>query len=64
MLAQRLLEGEANVTISLIRYIVYKVRKNGNTSKTPQPLLHMFFLFLQKMRQKLKEILEQVLRVQ
>jgi hypothetical protein len=48
MLAQRLLEGEAYKTISLIPYIVYKVRKILKHSETPRPLLHKFFLLLQK----------------
>ena len=56
MLAQRLLEGEAYVTISLIPYIIYKVRKNLDTLRdSPTSSAHVLSV-VTKMRQKLEEI--------
>ncbi len=49
MLAQKLLEGQAYATISLIPYLICKVRKKLEMIReSHQLLLHMYFLSLQK----------------
>lgn len=56
MLAQKLLEGEAYATISLIPYLIYKVRKNLETLRdSPASSAHVLSI-VTKMLHKLEEI--------
>ena len=56
MLAQKLLEGEAYITISLIPYLIYKVRKNLETLRdSPESSAHVLSI-VAKMLQKIEEI--------
>jgi hypothetical protein len=55
MLAQRLLEGEAYVTVSLIPYMIYKIRKGLQLAITDVESSHHVTVTGQKMLQKMNE---------
>jgi hypothetical protein len=56
MLAQSLLEGDAYVTICLIPYVIYKVRKNLETLQHSRTSSAHVLSVITKMCQKLEEI--------
>lgn len=54
--AKRLLEGEVHVTISLIPYMIYKIRKGLHLAITSEELSHYVVVTGEKMLQKMNQL--------